>query len=41
MQPTPELFVVYSFGFLMGAVVGLLVQTVLILVFYSAVSSRD
>ncbi len=30
----------YSFGFLMGAVAGLLTQTALILVFYFAVASR-
>ena len=31
----------YSFGFLMGAVAGLLTQTILIVVFYVAVSSRS
>lgn len=31
----------YSFGFLMGAVASLLVQTCLILIFYIAVSSRS
>jgi len=31
----------YSFGFLMGAVAGLLVQTLLIVVFYAAVASKS